>query len=193
MLPMELASLLLRGALGPLFVGHGTQKLFGWFGGHGLEGTGEYFESLGLRPGRRQALAAGTAEAVSGVLLTVGAFTPIAGTVMSATMVTAIRRVLLEHGPWITQGGYEYALTIIAATAAITEHGPGRPSVDAVLLPRMKGPRLAAGQIAAALATSYLLDRLSKREVDGGPTARPVHAADAAVSGPDEDAGTPPP
>lgn len=66
-------------------------ELFGWFGGHGLEGTGEYFESLGLRPGRRQALAAGTAEACNGVLLTVGALT-LAGTVMSATMVTAIRR-----------------------------------------------------------------------------------------------------
>ena len=76
---MELASPLLRCVLGPLFVGHGTQKLFGWFGGHGLDGTGQYFESLGLRPGRRQALAAGTAEAVSGALLA-GALTPLAGT-----------------------------------------------------------------------------------------------------------------
>jgi putative oxidoreductase len=99
---MELAAPLLRCVLGPLLVGRGTQKLFGWFGGHGLDGTGQYFESLGLRPGRRQALAAGTAEAVSGALLTAGALTPLAGTVMSATMVTAIRRVLLEHGPWIT-------------------------------------------------------------------------------------------
>jgi putative oxidoreductase len=153
---------MLRGMLGPLFVGHGTQKLFGWFGGHGLEATGELFESLGLRPGRRQALAAGTAEAVSGALLILGAATPLAGTVMSATMVTAIRRVLIEHGPWVTEGGYEYALTIIGAAAAITERGPGRPSVDAALFPRMKGPRLAVMQVGAAIAASYLLDRLSK-------------------------------
>ncbi len=164
---MELASPLLRGVLGPLFVGHGTQKLFGWFGGHGLERTGQDFESLGLRPGRRQALAAGTAEAVSGVLLTAGALTPLAGAIMTATMVTAIRRVLVEHGPWITEGGYEYALTIIAGAAAITEHGPGRPSVDAALMPRMMGPRVAAVQLGAGFAASYLLDRLSK----GAPSA----------------------
>ena len=177
---MEVGSPLLRAVLGPLFVGHGTQKLFGWFGGHGLDGTGEQFESLGLRPGRRQALAAGTAEAVSGVLLTVGALTPLAGTIMSATMVTAIRRVLLEHGPWVTQGGYEYALTIIAATTAITERGPGRPSVDAALLPRAKGPRLAAVQIAAAIAASYLLDRLSKGAADA------AGGVDASATGPSD-------
>ncbi|MGO9975520.1 MAG: DoxX family protein [Solirubrobacteraceae bacterium] len=95
---------------GLLFVRHGTQKLFGWFGGHDLEGTGQHFESLGPRPGRRQALAAGAAEMVGGSLLAAGALTPLAGTVMSATMVTAVRRVLLEHGLWIAQGGYECAL-----------------------------------------------------------------------------------
>ncbi|MGO9751790.1 MAG: DoxX family protein [Solirubrobacteraceae bacterium] len=187
---MELASPLLRGVLGPLFVGHGTQKLFGWFGGQGLERTGQYFESLGLRPGRRQALAAGTAEAVSGALLTAGALTPLAGTVMSATMVTAIRRVLLEHGPWVTEGGYEYALTIIAATAAITELGPGRPSVDTALMPRIKGPRLAAAQIGAAIVASYLLDRLSKRAPGAGAEGQTVSAVDASATGPGADVGS---
>ncbi|HET8953111.1 MAG TPA: DoxX family protein, partial [Solirubrobacteraceae bacterium] len=60
---MDLGRLLLRGVVGPLFVGHGTQKLFGWFGGHGIEGTGGFFENLGLRPGKRHATAAGWAEA----------------------------------------------------------------------------------------------------------------------------------
>lgn len=152
--------------------------MFGWFGGHGLEATGQQFESLGLRPGRRQALAAGAAEAASGALLTVGALTPLATTVMSATMLTAIRRVLFEHGPWVTQGGYEYALTIIAATAAITERGPGRPSVDAALMPRMKGPHLAAAQIGAAIGASYMLDRLSKgtRSAAAPQASVPVNA-----------------
>jgi putative oxidoreductase len=112
--------------------------------------------------------------------MTVGAATPLAGTVMSATMVTAIRRVLLEHGPWVTQGGYEYALTIIAAAAAITERGPGRPSVDAALMPRMKGPGLAAGQIVAAVAASYLLDRLGK----GGAVDSDGRAVDASAAEP---------
>ena len=72
---MDLGRLLLRGVVGPLFVGHGTQKLFGWFGGHGVEGTGGFFENLGLRPGKRHATAAGWAEAGGGALLTLGAFT----------------------------------------------------------------------------------------------------------------------
>ena len=66
---MDLGRLLLRGVVGPLFVGHGTQKLFGWFDGHGLAATGQFFESVGLRPGRRHALAAGAAEAGGGALL----------------------------------------------------------------------------------------------------------------------------
>ena len=75
---MDLGRLLLRGVVGPLFVGHGTQKLFGWFDGHGVEGTGGFFESLGLRPGKRHAAAAGWAEAGGGALLTLGALTPLA-------------------------------------------------------------------------------------------------------------------
>jgi hypothetical protein len=103
---------------------------------------------------------------------------------MSATMVTAIRRVLLEHGPWITQGGYEYALTIIAATAAITERGPGRPSVDAALLPRIKGPRLAAAQIGAAIGASYLLDRLSREAPGAAADGHTVPTVDASATRP---------
>src|SRR5512132_4091860 len=74
---MNLGKLALRGVVGPLFVGHGTQKLFGWFGGHGLEGTAGFFEQgIGLRPGKRHATAAGLSEAVGGALVTLGAFTP---------------------------------------------------------------------------------------------------------------------
>src|SRR6185295_8995675 len=76
---MDLGKLALRGVVGPLFVGHGTQKLFGWFGGHGLEGTAGFFEQgIGLRPGKRHATAAGLSEAVGGALVTLGAFTPAA-------------------------------------------------------------------------------------------------------------------
>ena len=154
---MKLGSLALRATIGPLFVGHGTQKLFGWFGGHGPEGTGGFFESLGLRPGRRHAQAAGWAETLGGVLITIGALTPLAGSALTGVMVTAIRKAHANKGPWVTEGGYEYNLVTIAALMALTESGPGRPSVDEALLPRMKGSTWAAVQLAAGIAGSYLV------------------------------------
>src|SRR3954470_22320446 len=86
---MKLGAVLIRGVVGPLFVGHGTQKLFGWFGGHGIEGTGGYFEKLGLRPGRRHAKTAGAAETVGGTMIALGLLTPAAAATIIGTMVTA--------------------------------------------------------------------------------------------------------
>src|SRR3954464_11359109 len=108
---MNVGQLALRGVVGPLFVGHGAQKLFGWFDGHGLDGTGGFFESLGLRPGRRHAAAAGAAECAGGPLLTLGALTPVAASLITGTMVTAIRKVHGANGPWVTNNGFEYNLT----------------------------------------------------------------------------------
>ncbi len=153
---MDLGRFLIRGVVGPLFVGHGTQKLFGWFGGHGLDGTAGFFESLGLRPGKRHATAAGAAETTGGVLLTLGAMTPLAATIISSTMITAIRKAHIKQGPWVTNGGYEYNLTLIAAMAALTEAGPGRPSVDDSLFPSLKGSGWALAALGAAAAGSYL-------------------------------------
>ena len=153
---MDLGRLLLRGVVGPLFVGHGTQKLFGWFGGHGLDGTAGFFENLGLRPGKRHATAAGINEAGGGLLLTLGAATPVAATMISATMITAMRKVHLPKGPWVTNGGYEYNLALIAAMAALVEAGPGRLSVDGGLFPRWKGTGWALASLAAAGVGSYL-------------------------------------
>ncbi len=116
---MELGYLFLRTTVGALFVGHGTQKLFGWFGGGGLDATGEMFEQLGLKPGRRHALAAGAAEAGGGALLALGVAPPLAASVLTATMLTAIRRVHLKNGPWASKGGYEYNLVLIAAALAL--------------------------------------------------------------------------
>lgn len=153
---MSIGAVALRGVIGPLFVGHGTQKLFGWFGGHGPEGTGGYFESLGLRPGVKHAKAAGAAEAAGGALLTLGALTPVASTLVSATMLTALRKAHAKNGPWVTEGGYEYNLVLVAAMTALADAGPGRPSVDAARFPRLKGPAIAAASLAAAAAGSAL-------------------------------------
>lgn len=157
---MKLARLLLRFVLGFLFVGHGTQKLFGWFGGHGLEGTSAFFENLGLRPGRHHAVAAGAAEAGGGALLALGLATPLAASMLTGTMLTAISRVHLKNGPWITNQGYEYNVVVIAAALALAEAGPGRPSIDAALGDGLHGPgwallALAGGVAGAAGAHLY--------------------------------------
>jgi putative oxidoreductase len=168
---MTIGRLLLRGVVGPLFVGHGTQKLFGWFDGHGPEGTGGFFESLGLRPGKRHATAAGWSEAIGGVLLTLGALTPVAQALVTGTMVTAIRKVHAQNGPWVTANGYEYNLTLIALTAALTETGPGRPSVDEGLFgDAMKGKGWALAALGAGVAGSYLVtERLVERTPEPAP------------------------
>src|SRR3954451_4668845 len=128
---MNVGKVALRGVIGPLFVGHGTQKLFGWFGGHGLEGTAGFFEQgIGLRPGKRHATAAGASEAIGGALLTLGALTPAAAGLLTGTMITAIRKVPAPNRPWPTQGGYEYNALLLPAVLARTPDGPGRPSVD---------------------------------------------------------------
>jgi putative oxidoreductase len=147
---MNVGTLAIRGVVGPLFVGHGTQKLFGWFGGHGLEGTGGFFEQLGLRPGRRHATAAGIAEAGGGLLLTLGALTPLAAMMISAAMITAMRTAHAAKGPWVAEGGYEYNLVLLAAMMEISERGPGTPSVDEALFPEMHGTGWACAQLAAA-------------------------------------------
>ena len=155
---MDIGRTALRLVIGPLFVGHGTQKLFGWFGGHGLEGTAGFFEGkLGLKPGKRHATAAGASEAIGGALLTLGALTPLAAGLITGTMITAIRKVHAPNGPWVTQGGYEYNAVLIAAVLALTEAGPGRPSVDAAAFPRLHGTGWALAQFAGATAAAALL------------------------------------
>ena len=88
-----------------MFVGHGTQKLFGWFGGPGLEGTAQAFDGMGMRPGRQHATAAGAAETTGGALLITGLAAPLAASMLTSVMLTAINRVHLKNGPWISNGG----------------------------------------------------------------------------------------
>jgi putative oxidoreductase len=151
---MGLFRFLARVTIGLLFVGHGSQKLFGWFGGGGPEGTGKFFESIGLRPGRRYALTAGTAEAAGGALFAVGAATPLAAAAISATMITAIKTVHWEKGVWSAGGGYEYNLVLLAAVFGLTENGPGPSSVDGVLGKKRWGTAWALAALAAGAAGS---------------------------------------
>jgi putative oxidoreductase len=151
---MKLGLTLLRVIVGGLFVGHGMQKLTGQFGGHGLEGTGKFFEAIGLRPGKTHAAAAGVAEAGGGALLALGAATPLAATLLSGTMATAIRTVHAPKGPWAGDGGYEYNLVLMASAFAITDLGPGPCSIDAARGRERWGLGWALAQLGAGLAGS---------------------------------------
>src|SRR5205823_5009953 len=104
---MDFGLLILRVVVGALFIGHGTQKLFGWFEGHGLEGTAGFMHSLGYRPGKRYAAIGGLAEAGGGLLLVLGLLTPLAAVLIVGMMLNAILSVHLENGVWATNGGYE--------------------------------------------------------------------------------------
>src|SRR5207253_2785261 len=96
--------------IGLLLAGHGTQKLFGWFDGHGPEGTGKMFEKLGFKPGMMWATIAGLTETLGGVLFALGFFLPLAGAAIIGTMYNAARSAHEGKGPWITNGGWEYTL-----------------------------------------------------------------------------------
>jgi len=144
---MKIGRLALRLTVGGFFVGHGTQKLFGWFGGHGLDATAQGFEHLGLRPGRRNAIAAGAAEAGGGALLATGLATPLTAAVLTATMLTAIDKVHAKNGPWLNNGGYEYNVVLIAAALTLVEAGPGDLSLDAALGRERSGPRWALASL----------------------------------------------
>jgi putative oxidoreductase len=183
---MKIARLLLRVIVGGLFIGHGTQKLFGWFGGGGLDRTGQAFESLGMRPGRRNATAAGLAEAGGGAALAVGFAMPLAASALTATMLTAIHRVHRKNGPWTTNGGYEYNLVLIAAALALVEAGPGRLSLDAALGIERSGPGWALAALAAgvtgALGAHYAAESHTAPPAAPEPAATP-ETPTAAVEG----------
>ena len=173
---MKIGRLLLRTVVGGLFVGHGVQKLFGWFDGPGLETTAQGFEHLGLRPGKPNAIAAGTAEAGGGALLALGLETPFAASVLTATMLTAIHRVHASKGPWVTNGGYEYNVVLIAAVLALAEVGPGPLSLDAARGRERSGSHwalaaLATGAIGAIGSYAIAAAQLAPPEAAGEQTA----------------------
>ncbi len=149
---MKLARFFLRVLVGGLFIGHGTQKLFGWFGGHGLDATAQGFESMGMRPGKRHAIAGGVGEAAGGAALALGLATPLAAATLTSVMLTAINRVHLKNGVWTTNGGYEYNLVMIAAALAVAEAGPGPLSVDAALGQERSGPGVALTALGLGIA-----------------------------------------
>jgi putative oxidoreductase len=126
-------ALALRVPVGIILAAHGAQKLFGWFGGYGLEGTGQWMASIGLEPGFLMALLAGLAEFAGGIALILGLLTRPAALVSAFTMVVAIFSVHFDNGLFMSNNGYEFALSLLAASVALTFHGGGAFSVDNAL------------------------------------------------------------
>jgi putative oxidoreductase len=164
---MSFGIAILRAVVGGLFIGHGLQKLLGKFGGHGLEGTAGFMESLGLRPGKVQATAAGMAETGGGALLVAGAATPLAASALTGTMTVAIAKVHGQNGLWSQDGGYEFPLTMMAALFAITASGPGELSIDR----RSWGTPWAIAALASGAAGAFAMMELSNRTPEPEPTA----------------------
>jgi putative oxidoreductase len=130
---INIGLLIIRVVIGVIFMGHGAQKLFGWFGGYGIKGTGGWFESIGIKPGTAMALLAGLTELIGGILFTLGLLTPLAGIMIAGTMVMAIAKVHAPNGLWSTENGYEYNLTVIAVVIGVALIGPGQYALDAFL------------------------------------------------------------
>ena len=129
-------TLALRIPIGIIFVAHGAQKLFGAFGGYGLEGTGQFMASLGLTPGYLMALLAGSAEFFGGLALLVGVLVRPAAAALAVAMFVAIFSVHIDKGLFVDKNGYEYALALLAASVALLISGAGRLSLDSAIAPR---------------------------------------------------------
>ena len=155
---MKFGRLLARLVIGGMFIGHGTQKWFGWFGGPGIEKTTGMMGSLGLAPARTNAHAAAASETLGGLGIALGALTPASAAALIGSQVTAIRTVHFKNGFWSTSGGYEYNLTIIAALLLIVDGGPGPFSVDGALGIEETGAAAALGALAlGALGSTVTL------------------------------------
>ena len=126
-------TLALRIPVGIIFAAHGAQKLFGWFGGYGLEGTGEWLASIGLAPGYLMALLAGGAEFFGGLALVFGVLVRPAGVALAVAMLVAIFSVHVDNGLFMSNNGYEFALALLAAALSLVVSGAGRGSLDGLL------------------------------------------------------------
>jgi putative oxidoreductase len=129
-----LEALILRIPIGLILAAHGSQKLFAWFGGYGLEGTGQFMDSLGLHPGFLMALLAGNTEFFGGIGLILGLFTRLAAAISSFTLLVALVVVHIGKGFFLATHGIEYALALLSATTALTIMGGGHYSLDRYLI-----------------------------------------------------------
>ena len=152
----DLGLLTLRLGLGGTLFAHGAQKLFGWFGGHGIEGTTGAMTAMGFQPARTSAVLAGLGEAAGGALLATGLATPVGGAAVTSTMIAA-GAVHGKGGFFATEGGYEYTAVLGLAGAALSVAGPGRYSLDRALGDKLNRPWMATAALSTLGAASVAL------------------------------------
>ena len=151
----NLAALILRVALGGLMAGHGAQKLFGSFGGPGMEGTSGFMEMLGLKPGKPWAAMAGLSEFGGGVLTLLGLLNPVGPIGVIGSMAMATTKAHWGKPIWVTEGGAELPVTNIAAATALIVGGPGKYSLDRALGLRLPGWLAPLGLVVVILTVVY--------------------------------------
>jgi len=144
--------LVLHVFVGLLFAAHGAQKLFGAFGGPGIEGVTGFMGSLGLEPARFHGVASGVIEFAGGLLIALGLVTPVAAAALIAVMVTAVLTVHLANGFFNQDGGVEFNVLLIAVLFALSAIGPGDASLDAALGIDLAGFGWALGALAVGVA-----------------------------------------
>ncbi len=130
---LDVGLLIARLVIGLLMAAHGAQKLFGWFGGHGLSATGEWFVQIGFNPGRLFATLAALCEFMGGLLVALGLFGPVGPALMLAVMVVAAIGVHWRNGLFATNNGIELPVLYATAGVGLALSGPGRYSLDALL------------------------------------------------------------
>ena len=167
---MNVGILILRLVVGLTLAAHGAQKLFGWFGGYGIAGTGQFLEQLGFRPGRLHAAQAGIVEVLGGLFLAVGLVTPAAAAAVVAVMLVAAVSVHIKGGFFLQGGGYEYTLVLGAAALALAFTGPGAISLDQALGITRSGETWGLGALAAGLVGGAV--PLITRKVPGTSAAQ---------------------
>jgi putative oxidoreductase len=168
---MKLGRLIARLVIGGLFIGHGTQKWFGWFGGPGIEGAEGMMDKLEMRPAKANAHLVSGTETIGGAMIAAGALTPLASASLIAAMITAIRKVHLAKGPWNADGGYEFNLVLIAALVALVDGGPGKLSVDGALGLHDTGTAWALASLAGGAIGSTLAIQAGGRADTSGSDA----------------------
>jgi putative oxidoreductase len=131
------AALALRIPAGIIFMAHGAQKLFGWFGGYGLEGTGQWMTSIGLEPGYTMAFLAGSSEFFGGLLLILGLLTRPTALVLAVTMLVAIFSVHFANGLFMSNNGYEFGLALLAISVSLMFAGAGKFAIDNALAKKL--------------------------------------------------------
>jgi len=150
--------LILRLAVGLIIAGHGAQKLFGWWGGPGMNGWTQSVARLRIRPAQPWAWIAALAEFGGGLLVAVGFLSPLGSLAITGSMLVAIATVHLPRGFWVTKGGYEFNLTLIAAAAALALTGPGAYSLDRALRISLPEPAtLLVGTVALVIGVATTL------------------------------------